>query len=610
MARQRLAGVAVAIALIALVAFIPDGFLRWTFPKYLLIAGAVFVGLFALRTGRLPRRAWIVLTLCFAALVIAAGAGAVATGGDLWTGLVGRWPRYLGPVTALPAVAGAAWIGASFLGPAATVGIRRVFVTGVGAIALAVGVLSTLEAFGLRPIASDLERPGSFFGNATDQGIVSGMLLLVLLAVAVDRATWRDTLLRWAAPVGIASALAGAILSGSRGALLGLGIGALMLAFLVWRLRVLGGRVVLVGAALLLAFGTTLALLLPGVGDRFTGADELAATTASERWMLWSLGVQAWETAPIIGGGAGSAVDRFPALHDTAWYLERPVGTTLESAHNWMIDLALDGGLLLLGIVLVGIVLMVRDAARAVRIRPGLHAQPLAVGSASALVAASVALFFHPTGPAVLLLAALLGGVLVSRPYASPRAGFGPAIATISIRVGVGIWIALLAASTIAEVPLARGMEAARAGDAEGAAAAFALASALRPADADVDVIAAQTLTSALVSGDTAAADPASTWTASALERLPTSAAALDARATTLEQLGDIEAAVGIRETQLRHAPADPNARLNLAIDLSLLGEWEAAATQADQVLAQDPGSAGAAGLLRELCTAGFAPAC
>ena len=273
MTSSRASIAAVSIAVAGIIAVLPDGMLRWTFPKYLVVAIAVGVALFARRTGRLPTWAWVVAASAFAALVVAAIAGSVLYGTDVWVGLIGRWPRYLGPLVALPVGLGVAWLAASLLGSRADGTCVRAFLISLSGAATAVAFVGVLEAFGLRPFSSDLERPGSLFGNATDQGIVCAMMLMVLAGAAAARWVRDDTVLRIVVAVGGIGALIGLGTSASRGAYLAAVLGLIVLAPLLWRTGVLRGRTIAIGAAST-GLALTFVVLSPhrcgrrGCGDR------------------------------------------------------------------------------------------------------------------------------------------------------------------------------------------------------------------------------------------------------------------------------------------------------------------------------------------------------
>ncbi|MFF8188498.1 O-antigen ligase family protein [Microbacterium sp. NPDC016588] len=588
-----------------IVAFVPEGMLRWTFPKYLVVGAAVGVALFARRTGRLPRWAWWIAGSAFVTLVIAALVGSVVYGTDVWAGLVGRWPRYLGPGLALPVAVGAAWLGAALLGPGAAPAVLRAFLVAVSAASSAVALVSLAETAGLRPFPSDLERPGSLFGNATDQGIVCAMMAVLLVGAVAHHRVRVDPVLRIAVPVGAVAGLVGLATSGSRGAYLAAIVGLIAVAVLLWRAGVLRGRVLLLGAAGVVGVLGAVILTAPGVSARLTGADPVAASTVGERWTLWQWGFQVWGTSPIVGAGSGSFIDRVPQFHDAGWYLDRPLNTVLESAHNWVLDAASDGGGLLVVVIALGLILTVVTAVRRMRSRS--DDDVLLAGAVASILVAAVALLAHPTGPAVYLFVALLLGIVVAaqRP---PLDGFGSPIRTIAARAAGIVAVLALALATSAEIPMGAAVAATPGvGEPE---ASLATATALRPWDPEMLALGAQTLTARAVAGDTGALDPAARWTAAAASAFPHTLAVLDARAALLETTQDWEAASAVRAQMVAVAPHDLPARQDLAIDQAMAGELDLAVETAAAILAEQPAMEQARTLIDQICAGRQSPVC
>ena len=576
---------------------LPDGMLRWTFPKYLVVAVAVGIALFARRTGRLPTWAWIVAAAAFTALVAAAIAGSVLYGTDVWVGLVGRWPRYLGPMVALPVGVGAAWLAASLLGPRADEACIRALLIAMSSAAAVIALVGVVEALGLRPFSSDLQRPGSVFGNATDQGVVSAMILMVLAGAAARRRTRDDAVLRIVVPLGGLCALVGLGTSASRGAYLAAVLGAIVLALLLWRTGALGGRVVALGAAATGVAFTAVVLSAPGALDRLTGADAVAAATVGERWTLWGWGLQVFATSPLVGAGSGSFIDRVPSFQDSSWYLDRPLNTVLESSHNWILDAASDGGIVLVGVMVVGLVLTVRGVVRGFQGSPDPNG--LYLGSVAGLIVAVVALFAHPTGPAVFLLVAILLGIVVGEP-APVRSGFESVLRGSVVRVACGAVVVALALATAAEVPMATA--ASRVGAGAAPDDGFSTAVALRPWDKELVALSAQVLTARADAGDADAQEAAQAWTARAAASFPHTLAVLDARAVTLEIARDWAAAAAVREQMADLAPHDIVARQDLAIDLAMAGELDEALRVAAAILEERPDFENARLLMTKIC--------
>jgi hypothetical protein len=186
--------------------------------------------------------------------------------------LLGRSPRYEGLVT-VALYAGCLAAGARHLGPARRPELSRDLVRLATVAAVAVATLAIAETAGLRPLASNVARPGSLLGNASDEGALGVLLLGPLGSAAL---VLRD---RWAVLGSVAAALV-VVLSASRGAMLG------AVAVLV-TLGVLGvGR-----RARLLALGAIVVVVLavlavPTARDRVLLDTPSSGATASGRVLL------------------------------------------------------------------------------------------------------------------------------------------------------------------------------------------------------------------------------------------------------------------------------------------------------------------------------------
>ena len=597
----------VLLACLSVVAFLPGGLSRWTWPKLLVMVVAVAVTLFAPRSGRLPRWAWWVAGASVAVLAVSA-----VVSGEL-AGLWGRWPRYTGPLVAVPVGIGAVWLGAVLLGASAPERVRRAFRGGLAIAALLVAGVALLETLGLRPIASDLARPGSLLGNASDQAVAGLMIAGVLFAQVVGGAGRRDRQW-WLMVAGLVAGLAAVTLSASRAGYVGLLITLLVAAVLVLLARRrgsstpsapgrlwawLGGAVGAV-AILVVMNPESLRRLFVGSG---------LADRRGDRWAIWSATAEVIGQAPWLGTGAGGFIDAVPRFLSARWFQLNDAGATLESPHNWLLEVLTDGGLALLAVVLTGLVLVARVSWRR-GVTAGSGGDWLVPGSVAALVGAMASLSLYFVNAGVLLLGGVLVGSLIAVPV-EPRASVGdpdpPAWRRIVQRVAVAGWAAALLVAAIAEYPLAQGVR----GDPGAADSAFEVAQSLRPWDADIASIAAQ----ALAQAATQTADPLVTraavdWGELAVDGLPRSVAALEAWAVALEAAGDFPAAVQARARMVDAVPHDPSARLNLAVTLALAGRAEEAIAQARVALELDPALAQAEDLVVRLCMDLTIPSC
>ena len=634
---------AVLLTCLAVVAFLPSGFSRWTLPKLTVMVIAAGVALFAPRTGKLPRWAWAVIVAGLGALMLSA-----LVNGDpaaLW----GRWPRYNGPLTAIPVAAAAVWTGAALLGPAADNRVRRAFRTGLSVAAILIAVVALAETLGARPLPSDLDRPGSLLGNASDQGIVALMIAAVLFAWLLSEVaapSWE----RWLVRAGLVAAIGTTGLAASRAGYLGLAFAlAAVVGLTALARRRQGVAPALTRAAWwwtggLAAGAVAVVAANPESLRRLFVRSGLVEGRPGDRWTMWADTLELIGSAPLLGHGSGGFIDAIGQFQDAAWFAVNG-RTVLESPHNWVLELLTDGGVVLLGVVVAGLVLAVKAAAPAVlRVdESGASGR----GAVAALSGALLALLTYFTNAPVLVLGGLLLGSLIAEPLPQTSAGRPlrkghakapkgpssppqrrssvaerwsslsrpvpsgrPTALDWATRAAVGVWAILLLIATGAELPFARAVGASAAGEVAAAKTAFASAQTGRPWDGDIASIAAQSFAQASQGGDPAAAAAAVLWGERAVARLPRSAPALEAWAVGLEASGDFAAAAVARERLVGVLPADPEARLNFAITLALAGSTPEAVEQAKLAQKLDPESEAAAELLVRLCMDPTIPAC
>jgi hypothetical protein len=170
---------ALALLSIGTASFLPLALNRFVFPKLAVIAAGVLIATLTPARGRLPAAAVTLLVASAGWLVVAALTGAMPL-----EQLIGLPPRYEG-IVSLPVYAGAGIAGARLLGPARARGSSAWFLRWLSVAAIAIGVEAVLEAAGLRPLASNVQRPGSLLGNASDEGAWAILALAPLAAVSL-----------------------------------------------------------------------------------------------------------------------------------------------------------------------------------------------------------------------------------------------------------------------------------------------------------------------------------------------------------------------------------------------------------------------------------------
>jgi O-antigen ligase len=536
LARERWA---ILLLAVAGTAFLPGALDRFVFPKLAFVAGGVALAATVPARGAIPRPAGLLLAL--AGLLLLAGALAGPTPIQQ---LLGRPPRYEG-VIALPVYVGALVSGARLLGPGRARGSTAWLLDCLAVAALAIGLEAALEATGLRPLASNVSRPGSLLGNASDQGAWAVLALGPLAAVGI-RLGGR---LHQAGAVGAAVALA---TSGSRGALAG---AVVLVIVLVALTPARAARVVLLVGGAILVIGV---LALPATRSRVLTTTHLSQQTVTGRRLLWGETLDLLGDHPLLGVGPSGYVDTIPAYHSRRYEREIGPANPPDSPHDWLLQAVLAGGpaLALIALALAGLVLV--RGRRAIEAEPS-AAEAAAIGGLLAgLAGYAVALLFYFTSPGTTPLAALFAGALIAQP---PRSWWAPARAFGA--AGYALLTLVLVVAAFAEIPLRSALDEAAAANLRAADHDFHVARDLRLWDAGV----AQTATHAYaaLAGEhvTGAAAFGLPWAARELRAYPDSIQGLEDAATLDAAAGRPAAAAALLRKARRLEPHNPD--LNLA---------------------------------------------
>jgi O-antigen ligase len=529
------------VAAFSIVVFLPTAFNPWVLPKEAVLLVAAALAGFAPAAGRLPR--WLLGLILISAVILATAAlMSVAPIPQL----LGRFPRYEG-VISLFVYFCALWVGSRLLG--GEVGAHRRFVFGrsLAAVSIAIAVVSVAEVGGFRLWSQGLSRPGSLLGNATDQGVVGGMLACYL-AVRVAR-EWR---LPAASPpkrstrftaaespfptVELLGALSGVVtlaVSASRGALLGVGVALLLWVILETTRSARGVRIALGAVATAVVVFVVTAIFAPLVIARTTGTSPLAQATIADRVEMAKQALRLLAQHPLLGVGPSGFVDAATTVQGTSWF--RLVGSSavLDSPHLWILQAAMAGGIPLLVVACV-----LGAGSAVVGVRRWRAARTLGIsdhrlGAGLALTVFGVSLLTDFTIASTTILAAIMLGALVSLPAieARARARAWLTITRAGLLASAAIFIAMIA---ITEIPLASAIAGVNAGDIAVAREGFDTAAAWRPWDADVRSIAAQSVAAAADRGVTDAGPLAERYARDALRLTPDSADARLALAIAL----------------------------------------------------------------------------
>ena len=138
--------------------------------------------------------------------------------------------------------------------------------------------------------------------NANDLGLTLALSIPIIFYLLT-----RKKGIAWAALLwGLLSLVIAAILlTGSRGSLLAVGAGALMLPFMMARMPA-AKRIVCV--CLAIAVVTACVVLAPGgVGERYQGIlAEMRGGTLTHRTLIWTAGLDVFRLHPLAGAGAGA----------------------------------------------------------------------------------------------------------------------------------------------------------------------------------------------------------------------------------------------------------------------------------------------------------------
>ncbi len=533
LARERWAILLVAVSGAAL---LPGALDRFVFPKLALACAGALLALTVPARGSIPPVAAGLLALAGLVLVAAAIVGPTPL-----QQILGRPPRYEGLV-ALPVYFGALVCGVRLLGPGRARGSTAWLLDCLAVAALAIGVEAVLEAAGLRPLVSNVSRPGSLLGNASDQGAWAVLALGPLAAVAIRL---RGALHRAGA---IAAAVALAT-SGSRGALAGAVVVALVLAVLAGDRRT---RIAIAVAVAVLAAGV---LALPATRSRVLASTAIAQHTVSGRRILWGETVSLISDKPLLGVGPSGYVDTIPAYHDKRYEVQVGPDNPPDSPHDWILQAAAAGGLglALIGAILAGMVL--RGGARAIGEQPTEGEAAAVGGMLAGLAGYGVALLFYFTGPGTTPLAALFAGALVAAAPSGAR-GLGP-VRGLAI-AALGALTIVLAAGAAAELPLRSALVRAAAGDLAGADHDFDVARDLRPWDAGVAQIAAHAYAVLAGRGSSRAVRYGMTWARRELAAYPDSIQGLEDAAALESAAGRPAAAARTLRRAQRLEPANP----------------------------------------------------
>lgn len=519
---------------LSVLAYVPGGFVRFTFPKLMFVALAILFAFLAPRVGRLPRPIWLIVASGGLVMVIAAFASNAAS-----AALYGRWPRYEG-VPVLLIYLGAAAAGARLFGPSERRSRLRDLHLASACVSVVIFLLSALESLGLPLVGrSDAERAGSVLGNATDQGLVAMMFSALLLIPAV-----RDRSIVMVA--GFVAALSTVVLSGSRSAMLATGLALILQAVIV-------RGVVLRVAATSLGLGTVATLAIPDVRDRL-----LQSHTVTGRRLLWEETSALAKDHPWFGVGPSHFVDSISRYQNAEWVRSVGVENPPDSPHSWPLQALSAGGplLCLAALILAGAVILYGSRVVAS------EADRISLGLLGATVGYGTGLLVNFTTPGPTCVGAFLVGALVARDAAQEKL----VVARAMLVIAAAIAAMAAASASLAEVQLQHGLVSASEGDLESADRSFQRAATWRPLDPDIAMIAASAFAARANLGQPTAGALTLRWSGKSLKRTPDSYDSGLARAVGLISEGRLPEANRQLNRLIEAAPVRPGAYVQRGI--------------------------------------------
>ena len=407
---------------------VPSGPLRWTVT--LVLMGAAVVALLAgpVRVDPWTGAAWLAL----AGWLLLASFGAV----DSLHSWIGTPDRRLGWL---------AWCTFPLLflcGQAiTTVRDRRTVMRGAAVAASVLGVWCAFERAGRSLIDESFagHRVGGPFGQPAYVGAAAVLLVPLSLAVACDRDGPRAW--RLVGSLGVLGGAAALLLSQTRGAWLG---ALVALALLGARHRVVTRRrwreLACAAAAIVVLFAVT------PLGGRVADAFDLGHGTTQGRFDDWAVGVRVVEHHPVLGVGPEGYRVVFPQVVPASYVRRHGTAVVPDRAHNGILDVAAEGGILAGGLYAALLAMVVVVAWRALRSR-----DPLTLALACAVVAYVVQQqFLFPLSeldPLFWVVAGMLLAVTSSERAPGAQLRLPPvapvAVATVVVAglVGFGAWM-------------------------------------------------------------------------------------------------------------------------------------------------------------------------
>jgi O-antigen ligase len=264
---------------------------------------------------------------------------------------------------------------------------RRLVLRGAAIAAAMLGVWCVCERLGSSLIDESFagHRVGGPFGQPAYVGAAAVLLLPLAAGLACDREEprwWRGV-----AVAGVIGSFAALVLAQTRGAWFGF-----LVAGALWGLR-RGGVLRRRWRECALGFGAVVVLFaVTPLGGRFASAFDLEHGTTRGRFDDWAVGARVVEHHPVLGVGPEGYRVVFPQVVSAGYVRRYGTDVIPDRAHNGIIDVAADGGVVAGVLYAALLAMLVAVAWSALRAR-----DPLVVALAVAVVAYVVQqLFLFP----------------------------------------------------------------------------------------------------------------------------------------------------------------------------------------------------------------------
>lgn len=578
--RLKLSNLGIRIFAVAPLAFLPGIYDRWGWPViFLHLLGACLV---VLSAPKLNLPGWLapgMIGLVGVWTILA------LTGPNPILHLFGRSPRFEGILTWI-ALAATLWAGATlFAGHRARQAMTTYATTASWAM-LPFGAISLLESLGYQPIPTDVARPGSLAGNATDQGLLAiTYLAAITAAIALnwEHQHTRQPLLF----IGISGALISLLTSASRGAYLAAAV--LAAAIMIVAMKIAGKqRRVLTISAVLIAAIVAVTLFLPDTQARFFAGDPLAGRTFDERFIMVNMSLHLLGNHMWLGIRPNSFADAIPAYFPRDWYVHTDSTTALDSPHNWIIHILLDGGIISALAVVACATWVARYLLRSYLVA-GFDQRMVTLLLGGGIMAVCMGLLTTVNSPKVLLGASFILGALIGIQVA-----FNPSqnsaqdhqderlanqMPRAALAIVCGLTAVLVLGAIVGDAYILRALAAAQQGNIDSANTSFVSASRVRPWDRELSLRAAEALGGALEShgrnsaqGREYESEIALNWAQEAVKNLPDSYRSHQALGMIYLNQENLDKAVESLERAVTLNPVNPQLRHSLGLALAFSG--------------------------------------